>query len=103
VPAIVAQPTQMLDPVTREVNSITDAVKARIPGLRGELLPKRDIFGEPIQTKERLGAVSPVTETTSRRQGPHRGRAPRRLRRRHAEENAPRPRLRKDRRREARA
>lgn len=63
VPAIVAQPTQMLDPVVREVDSIVDAVKARIPGLRGDLLPKRDIFGEPIQTKERLGAVSPVTET----------------------------------------
>lgn len=63
VPAIVAQPTQMLDPVVREVNSITDAVKARIPGLREGLLPKRDVFGEPQQTKERLGAVSPVTET----------------------------------------
>lgn len=63
VPAIVAQPTQMLDPVVREVNSITDAVKSRIPGLRSELLPKRDVFGEPVQTKERLGAVSPVTET----------------------------------------
>lgn len=64
VPNVVAQPTAMLDPVVREVNSITDAVKARIPGLRSELLPQRDIFGEPIQTKERMGAVSPVTETT---------------------------------------
>lgn len=64
VPALIAQPTQMLDPVAREVNSIVEAIKARVPGLRGELLPKRDIFGEAIQTKERLGAVSPVTETT---------------------------------------
>lgn len=63
VPALVAQPTAMLDPVVREVNSITEAVKARIPGLRGGLLPKRDPFGEPQQTRERLGAVSPVTET----------------------------------------
>lgn len=64
VPNIVAQPTAMLDPVTREVDSVVDAVKARIPGMRGELLAKRDIFGEPIKTKERFGAVSPVTETT---------------------------------------
>ena len=64
IPAIVAQPTAMNDPVAREVDSMLDAIKARIPGLRGTLLPKRDVFGEPIQTKERLGALSPVTETT---------------------------------------
>ncbi len=64
VPAIVAQPTAMLDPVVREVNSIRDAVMARIPGLRGELMPKRDVFGEPIETKERFGPASPITETT---------------------------------------
>jgi hypothetical protein len=63
VPNIIGQPTQMLDPITREVDSLVDAVKARVPGLRGELLPKRDIFGEQIETKERLGAVSPVTES----------------------------------------
>lgn len=64
IPAIVAQPTQMLDPVAREVDSVLDAVRARLPGLRTELYPKRDVFGEPIKNKERLGVVSPVTETT---------------------------------------
>lgn len=63
VPNIIGQPTAMLDPLVREVNSVVDAIKARVPGLRGELLPKRDIFGETIETKERLGAISPVTET----------------------------------------
>lgn len=63
VPAIVAQPTQMLDPVQREVNSMLDAIKARIPGERGTLLPKIDIYGEPVGTKQRLGGFSPVTET----------------------------------------
>lgn len=62
VPNIIAQPTSMLDPVQREVNTILDAVKARIPGYRQELLPKRDYLGEPMQTKERLGAISPVQE-----------------------------------------
>lgn len=63
VPNIIAQPTAMLDPVVREVNGMVDAIKARIPGMREGLLPKRDVFGEVVETKERLGAVSPVTET----------------------------------------
>lgn len=62
VPAIVGQPTAMNDPVVREVNSMLDAIKARIPVARESLMPKRDVFGEPIKTKERLGAISPVTE-----------------------------------------
>lgn len=63
VPAAIAQTTQMNDPFVREVNSMLDAIKARIPGLRGGLMAKRDVFGEPMKTKERLGVISPVTET----------------------------------------
>jgi hypothetical protein len=63
VPNIVGQPTGMYDPVQREINSVLDAVKGRIPGLRQTLLPKRDPYGEPIVAKERLGFISPVTET----------------------------------------
>lgn len=62
VPNIVGQPTAMSDPVVREVNSMLEAVQARIPGLRQDLLPKRDWLGEEVQTKERLGIVSPVRE-----------------------------------------
>jgi hypothetical protein len=64
VPAIVAQPAQMLDPVQREVYSVLDAVKSRIPVIREGLLPKRDVFGEPMPSKERLGGISPVTTLT---------------------------------------
>ena len=63
VPNIVAQPTAMADPLAREIDSITDAVKSRLPGFRQSLLPKRDIFGEPIAGKERLGGIAPITET----------------------------------------
>jgi len=63
IPNIVGQPTAMLDPVGREVNSVREAVMARIPGLRDNLLPNLDVFGQPIQTRERLGAVSPITES----------------------------------------
>lgn len=62
VPNIIGQPTAMADPVVREVNGMLDAVKARIPGFRQELLPKRDWLGEAVQTKERMGAVLPVRE-----------------------------------------
>jgi len=62
VPNIVAQPTAMADPTVREVNSMLDAIKARVPGLREQLLPKRDWLGQPIPTKERLGVVLPIRE-----------------------------------------
>lgn len=64
VPAIVAQPTAMADPVVRQVDSMLDAIKARIPVARQTLLPKRDVFGEPIQSKDRMLDVSPITTTT---------------------------------------
>lgn len=62
VPNIIGQPTTMADPVVREVNSMLEAIQARIPGLRQDLLPKRDWLGEPVQTKERMGFVMPVRE-----------------------------------------
>ena len=62
VPNIIGQPTTMADPVVREVNSALEAIQARIPGMRQDLLPKRDWLGEPVQTKERLGVVMPIRE-----------------------------------------
>jgi hypothetical protein len=64
VPAAIGQTTQLSDPVQREVNSMLDAIKARVPGARQTLLPKRDIYGAEVQTKERLGGLSPITATT---------------------------------------
>jgi hypothetical protein len=60
---LVGQTAAVLDPYVREVNSILDAVQNRIPGMREDLLPKLDIFGQPIEMKERLLGVLPVTET----------------------------------------
>lgn len=64
VPAIVAQPTSMADPIAREVDSVLDAVKARIPVARDTLLPKRDIYGEPTANTERVAGVLPITVKT---------------------------------------
>lgn len=63
VPNIIGQVTEMNDPVAREVDSMLDAVKSRLPGYRETLRPKRDVFGEPIAAKERLGGLSPITVT----------------------------------------
>lgn len=60
VPAVSGQAAQMNDPLQREVNSMLDAIKNRIPGVREDLLPKRDAFGEPVQNKEKLGFVFPI-------------------------------------------
>jgi hypothetical protein len=64
VPAIVGQTAQLMDPYMREVNSAREAVQNRIPGLRGQLTPSRDIFGEPVANPDRVGGISPVTVKT---------------------------------------
>lgn len=61
VPGIVAEVASMQDPYVREINSVMDAVKNRIPGLRDDLLPGRDVFGEQIANKERIGGITPLT------------------------------------------
>lgn len=45
---------QGLDPYQREVNSLLDAVKARIPGVRETLNPKRDALGNTVAEPEKL-------------------------------------------------
>ena len=61
VPGIVAQPAQMMDPYKREVDSVMDAVKNRLPGMSETLRPKRDAYGEPIPANDRFGEISPIT------------------------------------------
>lgn len=60
VPGAVGQVAQWTDPYVREINSIGDAVKNRIPGMRTDLFMVRDPFGEPIAGKERVGGITPI-------------------------------------------
>ena len=58
---------KLMDPSMREINSILDAIKAEIPGWRETLLPKRDIFGEPVPGQTRtLGILQSTTTTESK-------------------------------------
>jgi hypothetical protein len=61
VPAAVGQTAQLIDPYVREVNSAREAIQNRIPGMREQLTPSRDMFGEPVANPDRVGGISPIT------------------------------------------
>lgn len=65
VPTIMAQGARLEDPYLREANSIFEAIQARTPGLSAALLPRRDIWGEPIALEGALGPdfLSPIYES----------------------------------------
>lgn len=61
VPAFIGQTAAGIDPFLRETYTLKDAVLARLPGLRKGLLPKRDLFGEPMPAPEHLWTGSPFS------------------------------------------
>jgi len=61
VPAIVGQTAADMDPLLREIHGIRDAMIARVPSMREGLMPKKDLFGVPIPSPERLWLGSPFT------------------------------------------
>ncbi len=65
VPNVLAQAARVEDPYLREARTITDTIKSRVPFLRETLLPRRDIWGEPIKLDGAFGPdlVSPIYET----------------------------------------
>lgn len=63
VPSIIGQTAAAMDPKAREVNGVLDAIQARIPIWREQLLPKiNPLTGEPIKP-ERLFPLAPVITT----------------------------------------
>lgn len=67
VPAIVAGAARQIDPVARQRNGVLDAVQARIPGRSDNLMPRRDVFGEPVPI-DGVGPdfLSPFSQTMAR-------------------------------------
>ena len=55
VPNLVAGTARTLDPVQRETETVGDALKSRIPGLRDDLLPRHDIWGNVIKNEGGVG------------------------------------------------
>lgn len=60
------QTAKNLDPVMREVNSIMDAFRAKIPGYSSDLPPHRNIWGEPVLLEGGFGPdlLSPFYSST---------------------------------------
>ncbi|WP_066560986.1 thermonuclease family protein [Croceicoccus bisphenolivorans] len=67
VPAGVAGVARAIDPVSRKRESIGEAIQARVPGMSQGLLPRRDIFGEPIEN-DSLGPdlISPFWQSKAK-------------------------------------
>lgn len=65
IPTGVAQVARTQDPILRDARDALDAIKARVPGLSTDLLPRRDIWGEPIELGGSLGPdlLSPIYQS----------------------------------------
>lgn len=68
VPTGVAQVARTIDPTMRETPDVASAIQSRIPGLTDDLLPKRDIWGEPITQEDAPGPniISPLWVSTGK-------------------------------------
>lgn len=67
-PALSAGVSQSVDPTVRDVRSVPDAIKSRIPGLSSSLPAKRDIWGEPIDREGGAASnfLSPIWQSTAK-------------------------------------
>lgn len=65
VPKIIGQTTAMADPYKREVEGVMDAIQSQIPFLREKLMPKRDVWGEPVKNERWFGVMPVATSTAS--------------------------------------
>jgi hypothetical protein len=51
----VAQMARAIDPYSRQTRSLMDTIQSKLPWLSEALLPRRDIWGEPIPNKDVVG------------------------------------------------
>lgn len=67
VPAGVAGVARAIDPVSRKRDSVGEAIQARVPGMSQDLMPLRDVFGEPVEN-DSLGPdlISPFWQSQAK-------------------------------------
>lgn len=60
-----SQVTRATDPYTRQARTVMDAFKAKIPWESQSLMPRRDVWGEPVLNRDVLGVkgLSAIYET----------------------------------------
>lgn len=54
------QVNRMMDPYQRETRSVVDAIKAKLPGLSETLMPRRDVWGQPMPSREGAGYLTSI-------------------------------------------
>lgn len=69
VPTGAAQLARVIDPTMREAPDIGSYMQSRMPGKSDELLPKRDVWGQPIVSEGGVGPdiISPIWTSTDRK------------------------------------
>lgn len=60
-----SQMTRATDPYMRQTRTLTDAIMAKIPGQSEKLMPRRNVWGEPMESRSVLGVpgLSAIYET----------------------------------------
>lgn len=68
VPTGLAQIARTIDPTMRQTDGVAEAVQNRIPGMTDDLLPRRDVWGQPIVSEGGVGPdiVSPIWTSTAK-------------------------------------
>ena len=61
VPAIIGQTSADIDPLIREIHGMREAMMARVYWMRMGLIPRKDLFGQPIASPEHLWPGSPFS------------------------------------------
>lgn len=65
VPKILGQTAQAIDPHKREVDGILQSIQAQLPMMREKLLPKRDVWGEPMANEKWFDVMPVATSEAS--------------------------------------
>lgn len=60
------QEARAIDPYARQARTLTDAFMAKIPGLSEQLMPRRDIWGQPVENPSDFGGTG-LTSISERR------------------------------------
>jgi len=71
IPTIIGDVAKAMDASQREINTPQEAIKAKLPGYRQELLPKRNVLGEVIPNEQGfLGTMIDIFNSSSVKSAP---------------------------------
>jgi len=60
VPNVLAQTSRMVDPYQRDAHGFLDRIQSRVPGASENVLPRLDIWGQPVPNQGGPGAITGI-------------------------------------------